>query len=545
MKGLPPVTSGTNPLPTEDVGREGGTGVSYPQFQTFKISKADVPAIMLQLSKMAGEPTDADLIDPDTADFTKSYDDREIIVVDTTHSLKPPSGSSSKAELSGLKADVAGDEGVGEDIDTSSTLDESDRMSIISTDDEPGSERFETLSVDSGIHGEPELEADDDLDDEDWDDEGELDSERFETRSKDSRLYSNTEREIDDHDENGAQGDDPDSVSSQPSIKEWFVQKTKNIRKTLSDWRVRLAEKVIRNVHHKATDSLVLHAPSPKAIKERIAGKVADASPKMQDLSRQANQEIFQLSKPGGSSEYADVDQLAAVKQRISETRQRLNELSNERANLMKAFDEENAVEELDAINHEESVLSSDLKSYKTAEKMLQGMMQPVTNRVQRDRLTAENEAYEGKTEAYKADSKMLSQNLKKLSKEYAKLKSSLKKDIQRKEHSIKQLKSDIKALEKTLKQIDKDVPSAEGNIIHVEAGVAYDYDELKSELADLRGRLQFEETVLSNIKINIKKKKAQLTSVQEEQSVLRQQMRKDKSDHQRALDVINKLSKK
>ncbi len=514
MAGIPSAPTGKSHL-SSAVGRdEGDTSVSQSQFQTYTVKKADVPAILAMLTKKdtsqkAGTAPDFS----DTIVTVRSYDDRSITAAETTHSLKYRSDLP-RTDAFGLKVDNGRDEEIEEDIDTGSVSGEWDTKSDFSTDDELDLDRYETRSEGSGFDDDFGL----DVDDEDWDDDEQPTDEA------------------------------PGSTSSQSSIKERLsnaLEKVKTLRKKITDWIISVPQKVSRKLPRKAADSMVLHAPSPKALKERITGKVADASPRMQDLSRQAQQEVHHLSKPGGDSEYAEVDQLAQVKLRISETTQRLDELRNEREDLMKAFDADNAVEQLDAINHEKSVLTSDLKSYKTAEKMLQDMRKPVASQVQQDRLAAENNAYGGKVKEYRDHSKALFQKLKKRDKEYAKLKSSLKEDIQQKQRSIKQLKSEIKTLEKTLKQIDKDVPSPDGNIIHVENGVAYHYDELRSELKNLEQRLQSEETVLLNTKNNIKKKKEQLTAVKEEQSALRQQMRKDKSEHQRALSVINTLPKK
>ena len=503
MAGIPSAPTGKSHLPSAVGKHEGDTPVSQPKFQTFKVKKADVPAIMAMLEKVTSEKAGSapDLVD--TTVTVKSHNDRSITSTETTHSLKYRSDPPHADEFD-LQADIDTDEGIEENIDTESVSGEWDAKSGFSTADEPDLGIYETQSEDSGFEGD---------------------------RDEDVQLKD----------------EDPGSVSSQSSIKERLssaLDKVKTLRKRMTDWIISVPQKVNSKLPRKAKDSMVLHAPSPKALKERITGKVTDASLKMPNLSIQAKKEIHQLSKSQGDSEYAEVDQLEEVKQRIIETEQRLYKLDNERAALLKVFDAEDALERLDAINREVSELALDMKSYKTAEKMLQSMRKPIAKRVQKNSLAAENNAYADKVKTYRESSTELSEQLEARGKEYTELKSSLKEQIQEKQRKIKQLKSEIKKQEKRIHQIERDVESPDKKIIHMGRKGTYDYDELKVNVEELKERLQSEENSLLNINDNIGKKKDQLNAVKEEQSEKRKQMRRDKNEHERMLNVLNRLSK-
>ncbi|GAA4651381.1 hypothetical protein GCM10023116_36650 [Kistimonas scapharcae] len=418
----------------------------------------------------------------------KSHDDRVISATGTTYSLKAESNSTRRAPAGGDR-DIEPDEGFVEDFN-SDTQSVNDEMNIDDDVDIDGSN--------------PDLEG--------------IECE--------------------------------EEVTQQASIKERFAnvsasvgQKAKSLGKSIKDWVISLPNRVMNKMPRKVADAFVLHAPSPKALKERVIGKIANPSSHMQDLKRESSERLHNLSKPGGPSAHADDDQLAAVEKNIENTETELQTCKQALEDLLDHFDSEDALQRRDELNQRISTLTSDLKSYQLAEKMLLKMIKPVADKVQKDLQAEERTDYDAKADTFKQQSKGLDTELALLEKDYADLKSSLKKNIQALKKEINAKEAEIKKLQNKMEQIDSKEEAVENPFVYL-GGVAVPYDQAGDMLKNKQEELLDLRQSLENTQHNISSKKKEVTDQRDKLANLRNEMRKDKSAFERNVNAIKKGTK-
>ncbi|WP_211826157.1 hypothetical protein [Kistimonas asteriae] len=490
-------SQGAGGLPFGGVSHEGDSVVTH-QHRTIKVTDPVLKAKLIAMADMQDQPS------PNVSQ--KSHDDRVITATDTTYSLKAESDSTRRASA-GEDRDIAPDEGLIEGFN-------SDTQSV------PGDFEDDTASViDHRELDTASVFAEMDIDDDDVDIEG-----------------VSTELES---------IEDGEEVTEHVSLKERLAnasanvsQKAKTLGKSIKDWVISLPNRVMNKMPRKVADAFVLHAPSPKALKARVIGKIANPSSHIQDLKRESSERLHNLSKPGGPSAHADDDQLAAVEKNIENTETELQTCKQELEDLLEHFDSEDALQRRDELNQRISTLTSDLKSYQLAEKMLLKMIKPVADKVQKDLQAEERTDYDAKADTFKQQSKVLDTELALLEKDYADLKSSLKKKIQTLKKDIEAKEAEIKTLQNKMEKIDSEEEEVENPFVYL-GGVAVHYDEAERMLEDKKDSLQVQRDQLDNIQRNISAKKKEVQDVKGEQATLRKEMRKDKSAFERSVNSL------
>ena len=489
---------GAGGLPS-GVGSHEGDTVAKHHLRTIKVTD---PVLMAQLKAMPDMHANPSLTATDTPFLPKSCEDRTITATGTTHLLKAESDSRPQVRIE-LDIHTEPDEGIVADIedDTDSVIDdvESDTQSEI-----------------------------DDLDDFELDEDADIartdtDSESMESAEEGTEHVSLRERLT--------------NVSASVS------QKAKTLGKSIKDWVISLPNRVMNKMPRKVADAFVLHAASTKALKERVIGKIANPSSHMQDLKRESSERLHNLSKSGGPSAHADDDQLAAVEKNIENTETELQTCKQALEDLLEHFDTEDALQRRDELNQKISTLTSDLKSYQLAEKMLLKMIKPVADKVQKDLQAEERTDYDAKVDTFKQKSKELDTELALLKKDYADLKSSQKKKIQILKKDIKAKDAEIKTLQNKMEKIDKEDEEVETPFIYLD-GVAVRYDQAEDILNEKQEELLGLRQSLENTQRNISSQKQRVTDQQDKLVNLRKEMRKDKSAFERSVNTIKKDTK-
>ena len=292
----------------------------------------------------------------------------------------------------------------------------------------------------------------------------------------------------------------------------------------------------------KIADAFILHAPSPKVLKERIIRKVDYSSARIQELRTQARDEFHQLSKPGGSSSYAEDNQLTAVRENLANTEVKLERLYQQRDDILKNFEDDDALVRWNETEQSISELSSDLKSYQLAEKTLQKMMKPVARQMYKDLRAQERAEHSAASAEFKQQSASLAHQLESLQRGYAKLKAALARPIQKLEDEITQKEGEIAQLESRLSNLDTE-GTFEDQVVYL-GGVAVEPDYVENLIESKQKELEAMQEKLGKIKDNIFAKKEEIADVKAEQVDLKREMRKEKSAFERSMHWLKKQNK-